>query len=126
MIGTGRSAVHAGATRTCPHCRATILESAIVCPGCKHHLRFDKDARPGGAAATQTAWQVEGTLDAARTDAATEFTILIVVRNERNEEVARQIVNVGALQGAERRTFTLSVETSETRSTSPLSALRRR
>lgn len=126
MIGTARSAASAGATRTCPHCRATILESAVVCPGCKHHLRFDKDARPGGAAATQTAWQVEGTLDAARMDAATEFTILIVVRNERNEEVARQIVNVGALQGVERRTFTLSVETSETRPASPLSALRRR
>jgi hypothetical protein len=126
MIGTARSAVHAGATRTCPHCRATILESAIVCPGCKHHLRFDKDARPGGAAATKTAWQVEGTLDAERMDGATEFTILIVVRNERNEEVARQIVNVGALQGVERRTFTLSVETSEARPATPLAALRRR
>jgi Zn finger protein HypA/HybF involved in hydrogenase expression len=126
MIGTARSATHAGATRTCPHCRATILESAVVCPGCKHHLRFDKDARPGGAAATRTAWQVEGTLDAERMDASTEFTILVVVRNERNEEVARQIVNVGALQGVERRTFTLSIETSEPRPASPLSALRRR
>lgn len=126
MIGTARSANHAGATRTCPHCRATILESAIVCPGCKHHLRFDKDARPGGVAATRTAWQIEGTLDAERMDAATEFTILVVVRNERNEEVARQIVNVGALQGVERRTFTLSVETADPKPASPLSALRRR
>jgi len=126
MIGTARSATHAGATRTCPHCRATILESAVVCPGCKHHLRFDKDVRPGGAAATRTAWKIEGTLDAERMDAATEFTILVVVRNERNEEVARQIVNVGALQGVERRTFTLSVETSEPKPSSPLSPLRRR
>jgi hypothetical protein len=113
MIGTARPLGTAGATRTCPHCRATILESAIVCPGCKHHLRFDKDARIGAAAATKTAWQVEGTLDAERTDAASEYAILIVVRNERNEEVARQVVNVGALQGAERRTFTLSIETSD-------------
>nr|PZN68484.1 MAG: hypothetical protein DIU62_04850 [Pseudomonadota bacterium] len=126
MIGIARSATHAGATRTCPHCRATILESAVVCPGCKHHLRFDKDARPGGVAATRTAWQVEGTLDAERMDAATEFTILITVRNERNEEVARRVVNVGALQGVERRTFTLSIETSEPRPVSPLSGLRRR
>jgi len=126
MIGTARSANHAGATRTCPHCRATILESAIVCPGCKHHLRFDKDARPGGVAATRTAWKIEGTLDAERMDAATEFTILVVVRNERNEEVARQIVNVGALQGVERRTFTLSVETADPKPAAPLSALRRR
>jgi hypothetical protein len=119
--GTARPiSSQAGATRTCPHCRATILESAIICPGCKHHLRFDKDARIGAAAATKTAWQVEGTLDAERMDAASEYSILVVVRNERNEEVARQIVNVGSLQGAERRTFSLSIEMSEPKPTSPL------
>lgn len=120
MIGTARPISQAGATRTCPHCRATILESAIICPGCKHHLRFDKDARIGAAGATKTAWQVEGTLDAERMDAASEYSILVVVRNERNEEVARQVVNVGALQGAERRTFSLSIEMSEPKPTSPL------
>ena len=120
MIGSARPVSQAGATRTCPHCRATILESAVVCPGCKHHLRFDKDARVGAAAATKTAWQIEGTLDAERMDAASEYAILVVVRNERNEEVARQVVNVGALQGAERRTFTLSIEMSEPKPTSPL------
>jgi len=123
MIGSARPIGQVGATRTCPHCRATILESAVVCPGCKHHLRFDKDARIGAAAATRTAWQVEGTLDAQRMDAASEYAILVVVRNERNEEVARQVVNVGALQGAERRTFTLSIEMSEPR---PAGSLRRR
>jgi hypothetical protein len=120
MIGSARPISQAGATRTCPHCRATILESAVICPGCKHHLRFDKDARIAAAAATKTAWQIEGTLDAERMDAASEYSILVVVRNERNEEVARQIVNVGALQGAERRTFTLSIETSEPKPGSPL------
>lgn len=122
MIGTARPLNQAGTTRTCPHCRATILESAIVCPGCKHHLRFDKDARVGAAAATKTAWQIEGTLDAERVDSASEYSIVIAVRNERNEEIARQVVNVGALQGVERRTFTLSIETSEPKPT----ALRRR
>jgi uncharacterized protein YbaR (Trm112 family) len=120
MIGSARPVSQAGATRTCPHCRATILESAVICPGCKHHLRFDKDARVGAAAATKTAWQIEGTLDAERMDAASEYSILVVVRNERNEEVARQVVNVGALQGAERRTFALSIEMSEPKPTSPL------
>jgi acetyl-CoA carboxylase beta subunit len=115
MIGSARQSNQAGATRTCPHCRATILESAAVCPGCKHHLRFDKDARLGAAAATKTAWQIEGTLDAERMDAASEYCIVVVVRNERNEEIARQVVNVGALQGAERRTFSLSIETSDTK-----------
>jgi len=113
MIGARAIAQGAGATRTCPHCRATILESAVICPGCRHHLRFDKDAKPGGAAATRTAWQIEGTIDAERTDAASEYTILVTVRNERNEEIARQVINVGALQGMERRTFSLSVEMAE-------------
>ena len=31
----------AGATRVCPHCKATILESASVCPPCRRHLRYD-------------------------------------------------------------------------------------
>ncbi len=125
MIGTARAINQAGATRTCPHCRATILESAGVCPGCKHHLRFDKDARPGGVVATKTAWMIEGTLDAERMDAATEYTIVVVVRNERNEEVARQVVNVGALQGAERRAFSLSIETSDPKPTNTLPPRRR-
>ena len=118
MIGA-RAIAHPGATRSCPHCRATILESATVCPGCKHHLRFDKDAKAGGVAATRTAWQVEGTLDAERTDAASEYSILVTVRNERNEEVARQVVNVGALQGSERRTFSLSIEVSDPKPSVP-------
>ena len=33
-----------GATRQCPHCRETILESAAVCPACRHHLRFGAGA----------------------------------------------------------------------------------
>ncbi len=50
-------------------------------------------------------------------------SILVIVRNERNEEIARQVVNVGALQGTERRTFSLSIEVSDPK-TGP--ALRRR
>jgi len=87
-----------------------------VCPGCKGHLRFDnKDGGP----AVKAAWQVEGTLEPERRDSTTEYSIVIAVRNERNEEVARQVVNVGALQGAERRTFTLSIETSDSKSGGP-------
>ena len=123
MIGA-RALAHPGATRTCPHCRATILESATICPGCRHHLRFDKESKAGAAAATHSAWKVEGTLDAERTNAASEYTILVIVRNERNEEIARQIVNVGSLQGSERRTFELSIEVSDPKSGTP--PLRRR
>lgn len=118
MIGA-RAIAQQGAVRTCPHCRATILESAVICPGCKHHLRFDKDAMAGAAAATRTAWQVEGTLDAQRMDASSEYCIVVTVRNERNEEMARHVVNVGTLQGAERRTFSLTIDVSEPKVTQP-------
>jgi hypothetical protein len=38
--------------------------------------------------------------------------MLLTIRNARGEEVARQLVGVGALQPNEERTFTLSVEVS--------------
>ena len=59
------------------------------------------------------------TIDPERTDAASEYTILVTVRNERNEEIGRQVINVGALQGMERRTFSLSVEMSEPKPSMP-------
>jgi hypothetical protein len=36
--------------------------------------------------------------------------VVLAIRNERGEEISRQVVGVGALRGAESRTFTLSVE----------------
>ena len=42
---TGR-VVLTGKTRTCPHCKSTILESSSVCPACQHHLRFDPKGDP--------------------------------------------------------------------------------
>lgn len=103
-----------GRTRTCPHCRAQILESASICPGCRGHLRFDSSQRPGEKP-TRTAWQVEGTLGADSLGPGTEYSVIISVRNEQGREVARHVVNVGALSGNERRTFNLSVEVSEPR-----------
>ncbi len=95
-------------TRTCPHCKATILASAHICPGCRGHLRFDKS---GDAPAAIASWKIEGSFSAERPNEPMEYSILISVRDERNEEIARHVVNVGSLQGAERRTFVLSVET---------------
>ena len=97
-------------TRTCPHCKATILASAAVCPGCKGHLRFDK---PKGAPAPKATWQIDGTFKAESPSGTMEYCIVVSVRNERNEEVSRQVVNVGTLQGEQLRTFTLSIETSD-------------
>lgn len=100
----------AGKTRTCPHCKATILESLTICPGCLHHLRFDQEAAKRQVAAA-SALRVEGVIAHPSTAATPwEYFVVIAVRNERGEEVTRQVVNVGALQNAEKRTFTLSVD----------------
>src|SRR5712692_7352600 len=101
--------VAAGKTRTCPHCKATILESLSICPGCMHHLRFDSEAAKRQVAAAP-ALRVEGIIRHPPLEQPLEYFVIIAVRNDRGEEVTRQVVNVGALQAAEKRTFTLSVE----------------
>jgi len=98
-----------GKTRTCPHCKATILESLSICPGCLHHLRFDQEAAKRQVAAT-SALRVEGVIRHPPLEEPWEYFVVISVRNDRGEEVARQVVNVGALQSTEKRTFTLSVD----------------
>ena len=100
----------AGARRVCPHCRASILESASVCPACRHHLRFDGRtvARP---VPSFTPLRVEGTIrhpDAA--GEAWEYSVVVSIHNERGEEITRQVVGVGGLNPTEQRTFTLAVE----------------
>lgn len=99
----------AGKTRTCPHCKATILESLTICPGCLHHLRFDQAAAKRQVAAA-SALRVEGVIKPPPDSTPWEYFVVIAVRNERGEEVTRQVVNVGALQNSERRSFTLSVD----------------
>ena len=107
---TGRPSGSAGRTRTCPHCKATILESAPVCPQCRHHLRFV----PAGVSAPMPegfcALRVEGTLEHPARGSDWEYSVVLSIRNERGEELSRQVVGVGALRPAESRTFTLSVE----------------
>ena len=101
--------VSPGKTRTCPHCKATILESLSICPGCLHHLRFDQEAAKRQVAAT-SALRVEGVIRHPPLEEPWEYFVVISVRNDRGEEVTRQVVSVGALQSAEKRTFTLSVD----------------
>lgn len=105
----------AGATRTCPHCKATILESAAVCPACRGHLRFDSASAAVAAAAAATKFsplQVEGTIQAPE-DGAYEYTMVLTIRNERGEEINRQLVGVGALFPGENRSFSVVVEATE-------------
>jgi uncharacterized protein YbaR (Trm112 family) len=99
----------AGATRICPHCRASILESASVCPACRHHLRVDRRA-VARVAPSFSPLNVEGTIRHPDVGEAWEYSVLVSIRNGRGEEVSRQVIGVGALQPLEERTFSLAVE----------------
>ncbi len=101
----------AGATRSCPHCKTVILESASVCPACKHHLRFDEAAAVAQRMAeTIVPLHVQGTVRHPPEGPAWEYTVVLTIRNDRGVEIARHVASVGAMQANEERTFTLSVE----------------
>ena len=101
----------AGATRSCPHCKTVILESASVCPACKHHLRFDEAAAVAQRMAeTIVPLHVQGTVRHPPEGPAWEYTVVLTIRNDRGVEIARHVAGVGAMQANEERTFTLSME----------------
>jgi hypothetical protein len=102
----------AGATRTCPHCRAVILQSTSVCPSCRKHLRFVPGASGGAAAPipTLTPLRVEGAIRHTTSGDAWEYAVVISITNDRGEEVTRQVVGVGAIPPGEQRKFTFAVE----------------
>lgn len=102
----------AGATRTCPHCKAKILESASVCPACRGHLRYDEAALQGDKAIISPL-QVEGTIAPPASDTVYEYSMVLSIRNDRGEEINRQVIGVGALFPGEQRTFALQVEMKE-------------
>ena len=98
-----------GKVRTCPHCRATILESASVCPACRHHLRFDPKA-PQHEWATFVPLRIEGKLQHSDAGEPWEYSVVLAIHDERGDEITRQVLGVGALKPTEQRTFTLEVE----------------
>lgn len=106
----------AGATRACPHCKTVILESASICPACKHYLRFDNSKASEAARAT-TALQVEGTIRHPPAGGAWEYSVVLTIRDDQGNEVTRQVVGVGAIHAEEERTFNLSVEVMPTNDT---------
>ena len=110
MIGARQPAV--GRTQVCPHCKTTILDSAAICPACLHHLRFN----PGGAAvqsqASDSVFRVEGVFRQPQDADSVEYSVLVVVRDDAGQEIARRVVSVGALSPGESRSFQVSVDTS--------------
>ena len=103
-----------GEERTCPHCRATILRSAAVCPICEHSLHYDRRGA-NRARGTVSALNVEGTVQHPGGTEVLEYSMVLSIRNERGEEIARQMVGVGALGAGEWRVFTLGVEVTKGR-----------
>lgn len=108
--GADRAGATPGKTRVCPHCKSIILDSASICPACRHHLRFGQQA-DARAVNAYSAFHVEGTV---RHDAASaaEYSVVVIIRNGNGQEIKRQVIDVGAMKPNERRTFDLSVEVS--------------
>jgi hypothetical protein len=99
-----------GATRVCPHCKATVLESAAVCPGCKHHLRFGSASHALEAGEGYCALSVDGTIAHTKASEPCEYCVVLDVRDDRGEQLTRQVVGVGVLQSGERRRLNVTVE----------------
>ena len=57
-----------------------------------------------------SALRVEGTVEHPQDGSDREYSVVLTIRNERGEEISRQVVGVGALRRSEARTFTLSVD----------------
>ncbi len=98
-----------GKTRVCPRCKTLILESAAICPACQSHLRFEPgvEMRP---VPDMSPLKVAATIQHPANGDTWEYSVVFTVRNEKGEEISRQVVGVGALQPLEQRSFNLAVE----------------
>jgi hypothetical protein len=98
-----------GTTRVCPHCKATILQSAAICPACQTYLRFEPGVtmRP---VPDMSPLKVAATIQHPASGDTWEYSVVFTVHNEKGEEISRQVVGVGALQPSEQRSFNLAVE----------------
>src|SRR5579863_8609432 len=99
-----------GATRVCPHCKATVLESAAVCPGCRHHLRFGGAGQVLDAGEGYCALSVDGTIAHTQASEPCEYCVVLDVKDDRGQQLTRQVVGVGVLQVGELRRLNVSVE----------------
>ena len=98
-----------GKARLCPHCKATILQSATICPACDHSLRFDS-TRTRRAPPSFSPLRVEGTIKQPGAGEAWEYSIVLSIHGSEGKEITRQVVSVGALNPHEQRTFKVAVE----------------
>lgn len=105
--------ISAGDARSCPHCKASILQSSSSCPICRHVLRFSSsESRSVTPRPTTCPLLVEGTLAHPEPGEPLEYQVLMEVRDEAGKVLSRQCVGVGALREGERRLLSLQVEMS--------------
>jgi hypothetical protein len=108
-MNVARPSTPLGATRVCPHCKATVLQSANICPGCHHHLRFNTgNAEPQAQAVS--AMRIAGSIHHPGRGEQCEYCVVIAINNEKGEKITRQVIGVGALQPGERHQYSFSVE----------------
>jgi len=110
MARAGERRATVGKTRSCPHCRATILESAAVCPACRHHLRFENRRGEEPRPASQVALKVSGEFARTTASGPGEYHVVVVIRDAGGAELARKVIGVGGLAPGEERKVELSVE----------------
>lgn len=108
MKSTAASPV--GETRTCPHCKSTILKSATACPACHHFLRFDAVRASRQPSYVFEPLRIEGTVRLPSPGVACEYSVIVAVHNEQGEELSRRAVAVGGFDSSETRKFTVYVE----------------
>lgn len=116
-MAVNRRVVTAGKTRSCPHCRATILESAAVCPACRHHLRFERRKDVPEEQTGRVALKVSGQFSRPAADGSGEYSVVVVIRDAKGAELARKVVGVGGLLPGDERQIDLTVELYEPPST---------
>ena len=109
-MAVNRRVAATGKTRSCPHCRATILESAAVCPACRHHLRFERRKEAAAEQPGQIALRVAGQFSRATAAGPGEYSVVVVIRDARGAELARKVIGVGGLAPGDERQLELTVE----------------
>jgi hypothetical protein len=72
-------------------------------------LRYDAGAEAPEASAL-TPLRIEGSMRHPADGDPWEYTVVVTIRNDRGEEIARKLVGVGAINRNEQHTFTVTIE----------------
>jgi hypothetical protein len=86
-----------------------VLQSANICPGCQHHLRFSSGSTEPQSESV-SAMRIEGSIRHMSRSESCEYCVVVSITNERGEKIARQVVGVGALQPGEKHKYSFSVD----------------